>query len=86
MNNLMRMKGMQVLVGEMEMDAEDCDDDDPGKAKPEPKPEPGLFKCYKSLLEVDDRIRKTDKATSFIVVGGRVGVACLELGVANNSQ
>jgi hypothetical protein len=79
MNNLMRMKGMQVLVGEMEMDPEECDDDDPGKP---PSPEPGLFKCYKSILEVDDRIRTADKAISFIVVGGRVGVACLELGVA----
>jgi hypothetical protein len=78
MNNLMRMKGMQVLVGEMEMEPEDCDDEDPGK----PKPEPGLFKCYKTILDVDDRIRKTNKAISFIVVGGRVGVACMELGIA----
>ena len=78
MNNLMRMKGMQVLVGDFEMDPEGSDDDDPGK----PRPEPGLFKRCKSMLEVDDQIRKTDKAISFIVVSGRVGVACIESGVA----
>ena len=78
MNNLMRMKGMQVLVGDFEMDPEGSDDDDPGK----PRPEPGLFKRCKSMLEVDDQIRKTDKAVSFIVVSGRVGVACMESGVA----
>jgi hypothetical protein len=77
MNSLMRKKGMQVLVGEMTMDLEDSDDDDQGK----PKQEPGLFKCYKSVPEVDDRIRKTDKAISFIVIEGRVGVASLEFGV-----
>jgi hypothetical protein len=78
MNNLMRMKGMQVLVGDFEMDPEGSDDDDPGK----PRPEPGLFKRYKSILEVDDQIRNTDKAISFIVVSGRVGLACMVSGVA----
>jgi hypothetical protein len=78
MNNLMRMKGMQVLVGEMLTESDDSEDEEHGN----PKPEPGLFKCYKSIAEVDDRIRKTNKAISFIVVGGLVGVACFEFGVA----
>ena len=79
MNNLMRMKGMQVLVGDMEVDAEASIEDDSGPTSHEP----GLYKCYRSIPEVDEIFRKTDKAISFIVQeGGELGVACTEFGVS----
>ena len=78
MTNLMRMKGLQVLVGAMNEDASnpmlDSDQDDEGAGTP--KMEPGLYKCYKSTREIDELIRKCKKAISCLVVDDCLGVVC----------
>jgi hypothetical protein len=79
MTNLMRMKGLQVLVGAMNEDASnptmDYDEEEEGVGTS--KPEPGLFKCYKSTREIDELIRKGSKAISCLVVDNCLGVVCL---------
>jgi hypothetical protein len=39
-----------------------------------------LFHCYKSVREIDDTLRRTNKVVSGIVVDGQLGIACIEHG------
>ena len=79
MTHLQRMKGLQVLVAAMNDDSSKAvmqpDEEEEGEGNP--KPEPGSYKCYKSIREIDNQIRKGNKAISCIVVDSCLGIACL---------
>lgn len=73
MKTLMRMKGMQVLTRGLNPTDGEGDGEKESKSK--------LFHIYRSVVEADDLLRKTDKVISAVVLDGCLGLVCKEFSV-----